>query len=308
MRHFWRFVKTKAVLAFVLIMLFGIRPLAAQKLVIDSPELITNFVEYPDELLSEMGVKSMKIERSMKRKDEPMIDLYRTRVIHYNAEGGKKKEVKSVGRYLPDSVVTNFIYHNGKVYREIMQSHSQLVLTSNSFPKSNVQTVKVFQKLIQEPAELVEAMAMASGKPVQHYSLENNKSGSYEMVLKNDIRRDLRFTIKKIRYLDNGKIDWLEYRNDTGQKFSKLVYVYDTEGRVERLEHYEVNHKAQSFLYTYGKSNIAQIDQFEGAKKKYTYEYFFGNNGLLRSVLRYTPNKDEMLIIDYRYTFFKEED
>ena len=273
---------------------------AAQDIVIRYPEQLQGYFLYPETVLQERGIRRVTVTTSVKRPDLPMQSGMSVMVIDYR-DGREKKRCRVYGTGAGDSLCTYSVYYNNRLYRRVQETPTGYEVQKWGYPDAHRTRVAMYEV---QAVDYLDALSETGRLKEDYTRIVASEGREWTVIKHNDHLRETTYRTEKIRYFVENPDRWItrEYRDHAGQEYRRLAYTYNAAGDVERIEWYRPHRQPVSFLFEYGEpGRPTRIEEYSGSRLVRTYELFYGNNGLLRSVLRYPPGEKELEVVEYRY-------
>lgn len=249
------------------------------------------------------GVQEISISQSVKYDGQPLLPKDAEYYIKY-AENG---EIKNFQKRYGDAIYNNidYLHLNNRLYREIEKVGNSYLVTQYYYAGEKINCKQFLSK--PETDKMVDILASQADLPLENYTIEIDKGEKAEITRHLDHKRNINYVEKEAYFksLDVAYPYKIKVRNDANTSFTTWQYTYTNFGKISSATHLKSKIIAVVYTYTYYpdktlKSITKKIDN----KEISVLEFFYGNNGLLRSCLQSDTSSKELLLTDYRYTYY----
>lgn len=223
--------------------------------------------------------------------------------MRYKENGEIQRYAKSYGSEAFNTI--DFLHLNNKLYREIEKIGSGYMVLQYYYAGDKINHKQFVSRTDSE--DLLEILASQDDKPIENYTLEKVRGEKIEKTIRIDHNRQIRFTETEKHF--NSAEDTLPHtvktRHDANTVYQVWQYTYTEKGRVKTATNFKSKIIAEVYHYTYYDSGkLKKVARFENEKLLNELEFYYGKNGLLRTCLLANTRNKELLLTDFRYTFY----
>lgn len=249
------------------------------------------------------GLKHIKITQSIKRDGQPLESKPEIYTVLYNEEGEIKQYSKSYGAEPFHTI--DFLHLNNKLYREIEKIGSGYMVLQYYYAGDKINHKQFVSRTDSE--DLLEILASQDDRPIENYTLEKIRGEKLEKTIRIDHNRQIRFTETERHFAspqDTLPIS-IKNRHDANTVYRTWQYTYTEKGQVLTATNFKSKILAEIFQYSYyDNGKLKKIARFENEKLLNELEFYYGKNGLLRTCLLANTMNKELLLTDFRYSFY----
>jgi hypothetical protein len=249
------------------------------------------------------GLKDVSISQSIKREGEPIESKPELYTIEYQESGVVKRYTKQYANEVFHTI--DYLYLNNRLYREIEKIGSGYMVLQYYYAGDKINHKQFVSRT--DSKDLVEILASQDDFPIENYTLEKVRGEKIERTIRIDHNRKINFTESESIF--NSSTDTLPHtikdRYDANTVYNVWNYTYDGQGRVESATNFKSKIMAEVYKYSYNeKGTLKKIARYENQKLLNELEFYYGKNGLLRTCLLVNTTSKELLLTDFRYTFY----
>jgi antitoxin component YwqK of YwqJK toxin-antitoxin module len=249
------------------------------------------------------GLKEVSINQSIKRDGEALQNKPEQYKILYLENGQVKRYTKSYASEIFHKI--EYLHLNGKLYREIEKIGSGYMVLQFYYAGDKVNHKQFVSRT--ESEDLVEILASQDDRPIENYTLENIRGEKIHRTLRIDHNRKINFTESESIFHSSGDTlpHTIKTRHDANTVYNVWKYTYTNDRKVQSATNFKSKIIAEVYKYSYYENgNLKKIARYENEKLLNELEFYYGKNGLLRTCLLASTQNKELLLTDFRYTFY----
>tara|TARA_R110001592_G_scaffold325782_4_gene606164 strand:+ start:49715 stop:50614 length:900 start_codon:yes stop_codon:yes gene_type:complete len=249
------------------------------------------------------GLKDVSISQSIKREGEPIESKPELYTIEYQESGVVKRYNKLYANEVFHTI--DYLYLNNRLYREIEKIGSGYMVLQYYYAGDKINHKQFVSRTDSE--DLVEILASQDDRPIENYTHEIIRGEKIQKTIRIDHNRKISFTESESIF--NSNTDTLPHtikrRYDANTVYNVWQYTYNDLGKVKSATNYKSKILAEVYQYSYNeKGKLKKIARFENEKLLNELEFYYGKNGLLRTCLLVNTESKELLLTDFRYSFY----
>lgn len=249
------------------------------------------------------GLKDVTIQQSIKRDGEALITKTEWFQIDYDQKGYIKRYAKKYSDRIFDKI--DYLHLNNKLYREIDKIGAGHLVTQYYYAGDKVNHKQFVSRTDSE--NMVDILALQDDTPVENYTIEKTRGDKLKSTIYIDHIRDIRYTIEEqLFYSDKDTLPYLvKVRNDANTAYLSWKYTYYPNGKIKTAMYKKSKIIGELYEYTYNdKGDLQKITKKIDGYLINELEFFYGKNGLLRTCLLASNKTKELLLTDFRYSFY----
>ena len=249
------------------------------------------------------GLKEVTIQQSIKRDGEALITKTEWYQIDYDQKGQIVRYAKKYSNRIFDKI--DYLHLNNKLYRAISKIGAGYLVTQYYYAGDKVNHKQFVSRTDSE--NMIDILALQDNLPVENYTVEKIRGEKLHSTLHIDHIRNIRYTIEE--QLFHSEKDTSPYlvkvRNDANTAYLTWKYTYTDKGKIKTALYKKSKIIGELYEYSYyDNGKLQKITKKIDGYLINELEFFYGNNGLLRTCLLASNKTKELLLTDFRYTFY----